>query len=53
VPFLAAFDFVTGCEAWRRDAAQGDGIHPNRNGYAALADFIWQWAPLHSWLTGS
>jgi len=49
VPFLAVFDFVVGCEAWRRDAAAGDGAHPNRAGYSALADFIWQWPALHRW----
>jgi acyl-CoA thioesterase I len=53
VPFLAVFDFVAACEPWRHDTVAGDGVHPNRNGYAALADFIWQWPALHSWLTGS
>jgi lysophospholipase L1-like esterase len=50
VPFLAAFDFVAACEPWSRDARQGDGTHPNAAGYAALADFIWQWPALHAWL---
>ncbi len=50
VPFLPIFDFVTACELWRRDVAAGDGVHPNQAGYAALADFIWQWPALHRWL---
>ncbi len=50
VPFLPIFDFVAACEPWRRDVAAGDGVHPNQAGYAALADFIWQWPALHRWL---
>jgi lysophospholipase L1-like esterase len=52
VPFLPVFDFVASCEPWRQDTKRGDGTHPNRNGYAALADFIWQWPAFHTWLTG-
>ena len=50
VPYLAAFDFIHGSAAWRDSAKRGDGVHPNREGYAALADFIWTWPPLHRWL---
>lgn len=52
VPFLAIFDFVAACEPWRRDAGRGDGTHPNKAGYEALADFIWQWPDLRRWLNG-
>ena len=34
----------------RATPRQGDGTHPNAAGYAALADFIWQWPALHAWL---
>ena len=43
VPVLETFGFVFGCAAWRREAAQGDGAYPNREGYSALAEFIWNW----------
>ncbi len=51
VPYLAIFDFVASCDAWRQDAQRGDGTHPNRAGYAALADFIWLWPGLQNWLS--
>jgi acyl-CoA thioesterase I len=50
VPFLNVFAFVAGCEPWRREAASGDGSHPNREGYAALAEFIGAWPVLRAWL---
>jgi lysophospholipase L1-like esterase len=50
IPFLETFRFVAACPAWRREANGGDGTHPNREGYAALAGFIWDWPPLHRWL---
>jgi len=50
VPFLPIFDFVAACEPWRQDAKRGDGVHPNKAGYAALADFVWQWPAFHAWL---
>jgi acyl-CoA thioesterase-1 len=50
IPFLETFTFVAACPAWRREAKEGDGTHPNREGYAALAEFIWDWPELHRWL---
>ncbi len=50
IPFLETFGFVAACPAWRREAKEGDGTHPNREGYAALAEFIWDWPALHCWL---
>jgi lysophospholipase L1-like esterase len=50
IPFLEIFTFVAACPAWRREAKEGDGTHPNREGYAALAEFIWDWPELHRWL---
>jgi acyl-CoA thioesterase I len=49
IPYLAIFDFVAASEPWRQDTRRGDGTHPNKAGYAALADFIWQWPALHRW----
>lgn len=50
VPFLPIFDFVLGCDVWRREAAQGDGTHPNAGGYAALAAYVADWPPARDWL---
>jgi lysophospholipase L1-like esterase len=50
VPFLEIFGFVSGCAAWRREAARGDGAHPNGEGYAALADYIWNWREFRRWI---
>ena len=49
-PFLETITFVAACPAWRREARDGDGTHPNREGYAALAKFIWDWPEFHRWL---
>ena len=51
VPFLETFAFVSACPAWRREAVQGDGTHPNREGYSALAKFIWEWPAFQKWIT--
>jgi acyl-CoA thioesterase-1 len=52
VPFLETFTFVAQCWTWRREAAEGDGTHPNREGYAALAQYIHEWPEFHRWLGG-
>lgn len=40
VPYLATADFIARCDAWAGEARAGDGAHPNKNSYAALAEFI-------------
>lgn len=50
VPFLDALTFIGDCAAWKREAAAGDGTHPNRFGYAALAERILGWPPCRAWL---
>jgi len=49
VPYLAIFPFLATCADWRQEAAAGDGTHPNRKGYAALADFIGRWPDYATW----
>ena len=49
IPFLETFDFVLACPAWRREAVEGDGAHPNREGYAAVAAFVWEWPGFRGW----
>ena len=51
VPFLPIFGPVEGSEIWRREAAQGDGIHPNRGGYALIGQAVLGWQPWRDWLT--
>jgi lysophospholipase L1-like esterase len=50
VPYVETHGFVSACEVWRREAAAGDGAHPNRGGYAALAEFIGAQPAWRSWL---
>lgn len=50
VPFLDIFSFILTCDQWRREAALGDGTHPNSGGYSALADCICSWSGWNSWL---
>lgn len=50
VPFLDALTFIDGCAAWKEEAASGDGKHPNRLGYVALAGHILAWPPCRAWL---
>ncbi|MEQ9448506.1 MAG: GDSL-type esterase/lipase family protein [Rhodospirillaceae bacterium] len=50
VPFFGfrALDNKVG-EIWRREAEAGDGSHPDRGGYSALAEAISGWASWKEW----
>lgn len=48
VPFLDVSDSL-GASPWTADAVSGDGAHPNRGGYAALAAVIGAWAGWRAW----
>ena len=50
VPFLPAFDVADGSAIWRRDAAMGDGVHPNRDGYTLLYQAVVTWRPWREWV---
>jgi acyl-CoA thioesterase-1 len=50
IPFFAVQSFLESCAPWRREAAAGDGSHPNSEGYAALARFLLERQALHAWL---
>lgn len=50
VPFLPMFRAMADCGDWTREAALGDGSHPNLHGYAALADFIARSQVWRAWL---
>lgn len=49
VPFLPIFQKTKSMEVWRREAGQGDGIHPNRGGYALIHGAILDWQPWRDW----
>ena len=49
VPYLAVFDAMAGNVVWTREAAIGDGTHPNGGGYAALACVILAWNGWRAW----
>lgn len=49
VPYLEVFSAMASNAAWKRDAASGDGTHPNTDGYGALANLIGDWAAWRAW----
>ena len=49
VPYLPVFPVLTTNEIWRREAARGDGTHPNSGGYSALAGIVWEWEAWRRW----
>ena len=51
VPFLPVFARLQDSEVWRREPEQGDGIHPNRGGYALIAQAIREWQPWREWMS--
>jgi acyl-CoA thioesterase I len=44
VPHLEICDLLLASTAWTREASLGDGAHPNRGGYAIVADAVSQWS---------
>ncbi|HET7883050.1 MAG TPA: GDSL-type esterase/lipase family protein [Acetobacteraceae bacterium] len=50
VPYLAPWDAHIDVEVWHREALAGDGIHPNRRGYALIADLVDAWPPWRRWV---
>ncbi len=50
IPFLETATFISQCEPWSREVAAGDGAHPNKAGYAALAAYIAAWPAYERWL---
>jgi lysophospholipase L1-like esterase len=50
VPFLPVFEQIAGNEVWRIEAERVDGIHPNRGGYALIADAVLNWQVWRDWV---
>jgi lysophospholipase L1-like esterase len=54
VPFLSTVPFAqTHGDLWRREAMQGDGVHPSRGAYTALAEYIGAWSGWRAWFGGA
>ena len=49
IPFLGCFASTVADSVWRRQVHEGDGFHPDANGYEQLAAIIE--APLPEWLS--
>lgn len=50
VPILPIFHLLETSQVWRREAEQGDGIHPNRGGYALIHQAVSNWQPWRDWM---
>lgn len=50
VPFLPLFDRMNHSAIWQEEARLGDGIHPNRQGYALISQAVQQWDAWLAWL---
>jgi lysophospholipase L1-like esterase len=48
---LPTFRPVDTSQVWRREAAQGDGVHPNRGGYTLIYQAVLNWQPWRDWVT--
>ena len=51
-PFLDVRERVADWTLWHRGAANGDGVHPGSEGYAAVAAAFGAWIPWRRWLDG-
>lgn len=49
IPYLEICHLLAASPVWGREASAGDGAHPNRGGYAVVADAIGQWTPWRKW----
>jgi lysophospholipase L1-like esterase len=50
VPYFEICNLLLESDTWTREALAGDGAHPNRLGYAMVADAIWSWRGFRDWL---
>jgi lysophospholipase L1-like esterase len=49
VPYLEICHLLLASPTWTREALAGDGAHPNRGGYAIVADAVSGWSGWRSW----
>lgn len=50
VPFFPVIEIASASEAWKREVAEGDGAHPNREGYALVSEAFTRWKPWRDWI---
>ena len=50
MPFLNILEPIKSAAAWWAEVEAGDGIHPNAQGYAALAALVEAWPAWQTWL---
>lgn len=52
-PYLEICDLLLASPTWTQEALAGDGAHPNRGGYAIVADAVSNWRSWRSWIASS
>jgi acyl-CoA thioesterase I len=52
VPYLEICRLILDSPVWCEEALAGDGAHPNRGGYALVADAIARWNAWRRWIKG-
>jgi acyl-CoA thioesterase I len=51
VPYLEICQLLLGSPAWTEEALAGDGAHPNRRGYAIVAEAVSKWWAWRAWMS--
>jgi acyl-CoA thioesterase I len=51
VPYLPVFSTLKDSEVWSKEAARGDGTHPNSGGYSVLAMIVGEWGAWKRWFS--
>ena len=50
VPYIEICALLSASPAWHDEALAGDGAHPNRGGYALVADAVTSWWAWRRWI---
>jgi lysophospholipase L1-like esterase len=53
VPYLEICHLLLASPTWTQEALAGDGAHPNRGGYAIVADAVSKWRDWRNWVESS
>jgi acyl-CoA thioesterase I len=51
IPYLEVCRLTLASPVWTLEALAGDGAHPNRGGYALVADAVTHWPAWRAWIT--
>ncbi len=52
IPYLEVCRLTLASPVWTQQALAGDGAHPNRGGYALVADAVANSSLWRAWITG-